>query len=29
MTEYSRDPSQVYAWRDRMGDLLDRAAAQP
>ncbi len=25
MTEYSRAPAQLYAWRDRMGDLIERA----
>jgi hypothetical protein len=25
MSEYSRDPAQVYAWRNRMGDLIDRS----
>jgi len=29
MTSYSRDPAQVYAWRNRIGDLLDRAGDQP
>jgi hypothetical protein len=24
MTEYTQDPAAVYAWRDRIGDLLDR-----
>ena len=23
MTEYSRAPAQVYAWRDRIADLID------
>jgi hypothetical protein len=26
MTEYSRDPVKLYAWRDRLGDLIDRAS---
>lgn len=25
MTDYSREPSQLYAWRDRIGDLIDRS----
>ncbi|MCY2994720.1 MAG: DUF6067 family protein [Planctomycetota bacterium] len=25
MAEYSRDPAQVYAYRNRLGDLIDRA----
>jgi len=25
MTEYSRDPSSLYGWRNRLGDLIDRS----
>lgn len=25
MTEYSRDPAQLYAWRNRLGDLIERS----
>jgi hypothetical protein len=25
MTEYSREPSALYAWRDRLADLIDRS----
>jgi hypothetical protein len=25
MSEYSRDPAQVYAYRNRLGTLIDRA----
>lgn len=25
MTEYSRDPSSLYDWRNRLGDLIDRS----
>jgi hypothetical protein len=27
MTEYSRDPAKLYAWRNRLADLIDRAGA--
>jgi hypothetical protein len=27
MTDYSRDPAQLYAWRNRLGDLIDRSGA--
>ena len=27
MAEYSRDPAQLYAWRDRVGELIDLAGA--
>jgi hypothetical protein len=27
MTDYSRDPGQVYAWRNRIGDLIDQSGA--
>ena len=27
MTEYSRDPGMLYAWRNRMGDLIDQSGA--
>jgi hypothetical protein len=27
MTEYSRDAAKLYAWRSRLGDLIDRAGA--
>jgi hypothetical protein len=27
MTEYSRDPVQLYAWRNCMGDLIDSSGA--
>jgi len=27
MTEYSRDPAKLYAWRSQLGDLIDRAGA--
>lgn len=26
MTDYSRDPAKLSAWRDRIGDLIDQAA---
>ena len=26
-TEYSRDPKVLYAWRNQLGQLLDRAEA--
>jgi len=26
MTEYSHDPAALYAWRNRIGDLIDRAS---
>ena len=25
MTEYSRDPAQLHAWRERLGDLIDQS----
>ena len=25
MTEYSREPADLYAWRNRMADLIERA----
>lgn len=28
MAEYSREPAQVYAWRDRVGELIDQADAK-
>jgi len=27
MADYSRDPAQLYAWRNRIGDLIDRSGA--
>jgi hypothetical protein len=25
MTDYSRDPSRLYAWREQLGELIDKA----
>lgn len=27
MTEYSREPAALYAWRDRLGDLIERSGS--